>query len=83
MEKFIETRWQKIKSFPIKRSATAAAICQSLGLLISGIVVYSFDLLQKGTPMNQISLCVLASYAVGAFVHIIWEKIAEQSSISN
>ena len=77
MREILETQWQKIKIFPIKRLATAAAICHGLGILIAGIAIYSFGLLQKDSPMDKIAMCVLGSYAIEAFVFYYWKKLAE------
>jgi hypothetical protein len=78
MREILETQWQKIKVFPIRRLATAAAICHSLGILIAGIAIYLFGLLRKDSPMDKIALCVLASYAIEAFVFYQWKKLAEK-----
>jgi hypothetical protein len=71
--------WKASVDIPktLRRRATAAAICHSLGMLIAGTAIYSFGLLQA-SPMHKITLCILPSYAIGAFVFYHWKKLSEE-----
>lgn len=78
MREILEAQWQKIKVFPTKKLATAAAICHSLGILIAGIAICSFGLLGKDVPLYKIAICALAAYAIEAFVFYQWKKLSEK-----